>query len=302
MECDILGNDASSDTLDWVLHDVCLKNANHISPFGDLLRRGACSTVHNVCRLLCHILLRVSVTLRQRLFDELRDRNGNAALAQAVSLAAVSGDPCILDVLLRFGANINSGRISALQKCVDNGCRELVTYLLRKGADPCRLKYFEDVNFFDRSYDVIQYANPVFVRVVSRDDRSVKSTEICADGDLATMLVIHTCHFPDANDIASLYLEKRPTVATLPDTLRIRLGAACDEVNLRLVVHTSDMLVYQFPEYCRLEAGTRVHVNLIYSIGETFEEDTLLALQLWIAGTRSSICGGGQPIASNWSR
>uniref|UniRef100_A0A914ZII9 ANK_REP_REGION domain-containing protein n=1 Tax=Parascaris univalens TaxID=6257 RepID=A0A914ZII9_PARUN len=307
MECDILGNDAFSDTFDWVLHDVCLKNANHISPFGDLLCRGACSTVHNVCRLIRHIFSRVSVTLRQRLFDELRDRNGNAALAQAVSLAAINGDPCILDVLLHFGANINSGRISALQKCVDNGCRELVIYLLRKGADPCRLKYFDDVNFFDRSSDAIRYANPllwhlvrfinrlnssfanwtssslkqelsdeltifpisavhpfrigqldkrVFVRVVSRDDRNVASTEIHPDNVLATMLVIHACHFPDANDIASLHLEKRPIVATLPDILRIRLGAACDEVDLRLVVHTSDMLVYQFPEYCKLEAAT----------------------------------------------
>ncbi|KHN80962.1 hypothetical protein Tcan_06075 [Toxocara canis] len=335
LEKDLLHNGASSDTLDWILNEVCMRDANDVSPFGDLLRRSACSSDHNICGLLGHILSHVSPSLRERLLEELRDRNGNAALAQAITIA-VSGDgPCVIDVLLRFGANINSGRITALQKCVEGGHREMLVYLLRKGADATRLKCFESTDFFsgggrgqyanpllwhlvrfiDRfnatfnewtssvlskelpsdlvaspisavhPYRIVQLDKRVFIKVVSREALDVQSSTVRASFHQITILVIHMCQFAHATDIASLCPERRPILVHLPDTIRVRLGATCEGVDLGLVARTSHTLVYQFPKCFHLESGTRVHVNLSYSLGDTVDDDSLLAFGLWVAQT-----------------
>ncbi|VDK51773.1 unnamed protein product [Anisakis simplex] len=322
LEKNILSGDSSRDVCDWILSDVCMRDANAVSPLSDLLRRDVCSADHCICRLLSQVLSKVSPNLRERLFEEIRDRNGNITLANAINISDNSGDndkekdtfklPCVLDVLLNFGANINSGRVSALQKCVEGGFRELIVYLLRKGVDATRLKHFENTDFclMKRERFVMQHTNPLLWHLIRFIDRLNETfTEWTSSllkkelpNDLVAspissvhpfritqldkrMLVIHSFRFSSASDITSIYPEKRNIIITFPDIIRVRLGATCEEVDLSIVTRSSQMLVYQFPKCFNLESGTRVHVNLSYSMADEskFDRDALLALRLWTA-------------------
>ncbi|VDM50383.1 unnamed protein product [Toxocara canis] len=126
-------------------------------------------------------------------------------------------------------------------------------------------------------YRIVQLDKRVFIKVVSREALDVQSSTVRASFHQITvrffvyMFTQKACRFCSSIHVAMISL--------------VRLGATCEGVDLGLVARTSHTLVYQFPKCFHLESGTRVHVNLSYSLGDTVDDDSLLAFGLWVAQT-----------------